>query len=165
MNRTPFQRMRKNSIGSGSHLWTRSDNTGIKLNMLLQRKLDLEVKEVTAVPAINKNSKKLLAMMAAKGRVIKSKRIVTGDYQDAGHEEETFVPNIESRSKNFSHEDSDVYNRLYKRSCVVKSCGTKDVAIEEKELLDSSVEGDGSYVNLVAYRSGYGFLIKYISKQ
>eukprot|EP01029_Cantina_marsupialis_P002949 TRINITY_DN128125_c0_g3_i1.p1 TRINITY_DN128125_c0_g3~~TRINITY_DN128125_c0_g3_i1.p1 ORF type:complete len:483 (+),score=138.12 TRINITY_DN128125_c0_g3_i1:60-1508(+) len=77
---------------------------------------EVQQRDMTFSPQISRNSKKIYERMVREGRNLKksSRALITGTYQDIGHEEEKFVPEINERSRFARRGDaSNVYSRLY----------------------------------------------------
>lgn len=89
----------------------------IKKQRLHQRRQyiqDLQDRELTFKPHVNRKSEKLVAKMAREGRLRPTggRRGYTGTNEDPGHGEDTFAPKINKRSKSVQL-NGQVYDRLY----------------------------------------------------
>ena len=89
----------------------------IKKQRLHQRRQyiqDLQDRELTFKPHVNRKSEKLVAKMAREGRLRPTggRRGYTGTNEDPGHGEDTFAPKINKRSKSVQL-NGQVYERLY----------------------------------------------------
>jgi len=89
----------------------------IKKQRLHQRRQylqDLQDRELTFKPHVNRKSEKLVARMQKEGRLRPTggRRGYTGTNEDPGHGEDTFAPKINKRSKTVQLK-GQVYDRLY----------------------------------------------------
>jgi hypothetical protein len=89
----------------------------IKKQRLFQRRQyiqDLQDRELTFKPHVNRKSERLVAKMASEGRLRPTggRRGYTGTNEDPGHGEDTFSPKINKRSKSVKL-NGQVYERLY----------------------------------------------------
>jgi len=89
----------------------------IKKQRLHQRRQyiqDLQDRELTFKPHVNRKSERLVAKMQREGRLRPTggRRGYTGTNEDPGHGEDTFAPKINKRSKSVQLK-GQVYDRLY----------------------------------------------------
>jgi hypothetical protein len=113
----------------------------IKKQRMQQRRQyiqDLQDRELTFKPHVNRKSAQMVAKMAREGRLRPTggRRGYTGTNEDPGHGEDTFAPKINKRSKGLKLKGA-VYDRLYESA----RKNSLDNAVMQRRYIDEHVKG------------------------
>ena len=132
---TAYLRQSHGSRRTTADLQSYADEAKVRRLQRKQLVEDVETRDLTFAPTLNKKSMRITAKLKAEGKLTVDpaskqtaatahlnsssvKKGGTGSAADPGHEHETFAPTISARAKTYAtrRDEADVYDRLYSRA-------------------------------------------------